>query len=575
MPDKNIEFANIVATPTETSWSQTYNAGRLFAVLSLSKEKKESGEQEHLGNLGKKILNSLEEEYFTLEVKNLESMKGAVSNTLEHLPKDSSSSFIITSIVQNVLYVFGYGFGKALLKRGENLGTILQASEALSSASGFLQDGDIIILETQQFGEIISDQDLSESLDNYPPKEIAETLSPKIHEKEVGGASAVIILFKELPKESAEQEETIGEEIEQERKEFETEKKEVPIRSSFFSYFKKLLKIRPKTIPHSKRVLLSVALVLLLILVGSVYFAVKRQEDAKIQTLFNEVYPPAQKKYDEGIALVSLNQNLAREDLEASQKIIAQAKPKFKKGSKEHQKLLELEKKVEEALSASSGINKVETKLVDFKQSDFLLLVKETKNALAAAQDETSTYYVENTGLFSVDKKNKKTKTLVKNDDDWTEAVGIGVFSKNVYILDRKGKILKFVGGNEKANYFAQNANPDLSNSVGLAIDGAIYVLFKDGSVQKFLRGKPENFTISGLDSPFSNPTQIFTNADSNNLYILDNGNSRVVVFDKKGVYQSQYSADVIRDAKHFEVLEDKKKLYVLSKDKLFEIDLK
>ena len=37
--DNNISFSKIVATPTLNSWSQAYNAGKLFAVLSLQKEK--------------------------------------------------------------------------------------------------------------------------------------------------------------------------------------------------------------------------------------------------------------------------------------------------------------------------------------------------------------------------------------------------------------------------------------------------------------------------------------------------------------------------------------------------------
>ena len=35
--DNNISFSKIVATPTLNSWSQAYNAGKLFAVLSLER----------------------------------------------------------------------------------------------------------------------------------------------------------------------------------------------------------------------------------------------------------------------------------------------------------------------------------------------------------------------------------------------------------------------------------------------------------------------------------------------------------------------------------------------------------
>ena len=64
--DNNISFSKIVATPTLNSWSQAYNAGKLFAVLSLEKTKDPS-EIESLNMLGKDLLERLEQEFFVIE----------------------------------------------------------------------------------------------------------------------------------------------------------------------------------------------------------------------------------------------------------------------------------------------------------------------------------------------------------------------------------------------------------------------------------------------------------------------------------------------------------------------------
>ena len=73
----DVAFAKIVPTPTPVSWSQAYHAGKLFAVLSLTK--KEAPEDVNaLGLLGKEILNTLEQEYFVIEDKNLITIKQAI-----------------------------------------------------------------------------------------------------------------------------------------------------------------------------------------------------------------------------------------------------------------------------------------------------------------------------------------------------------------------------------------------------------------------------------------------------------------------------------------------------------------
>ena len=111
MSDSNLTFAKIVANPNAYSWSQAYNAGKLFAVLSLEAEE-ESQEKDYLNVLGKEILDTLEQEFFTLETKDLESIKQAVITTSEKIPQEINCSFVICSVVGNVLYVYILGNGK-------------------------------------------------------------------------------------------------------------------------------------------------------------------------------------------------------------------------------------------------------------------------------------------------------------------------------------------------------------------------------------------------------------------------------------------------------------------------------
>jgi len=599
MPETNVTFAKIVANPTAYSWSQAYNAGKLFAVLSLERNEENLEEKDGLNLLGKEILDNLEQEYFTLETKDLDSIKNAVLVTSKKIPEDVFCSFVICALVNNLLYAFILGKGRVDVKREEKLGTILYVEEGLPSsvkaASGFLQNDDIIILQTKQFSDIVSTDTLAASLDSQPPSEIAETLAPKIHgnEKEQSGAAAIVLSYKgsEQTEEALEPEEKeeAGEKIiEPQEKEEGMPQAAVEITSSgLFSKLSNPLSLilgklklpKMEGFNHSKKLLLTVVVIIAVVLVASIILAVKKQNDAKTQALFSQVYPPAQKKYDEGQNLLGLNQNLAHDSFTASQKILEDGKSKFPAKSKEELQILTLLEKVNLALSSSSGINLVKAQSVDSKISSLLSVEIKNSGANYTTQDDKNIYFVNSNGVSSVAKSGGTAKVIIKPSDLPKNIGGLGIYFGNIYVLDKDGKqINKFVqtsSGFGQANYFAGGTEPDLASATSIAIDGSIWILFKDGTIEKFTKGKADTFSISGLDKGFSNPTRIYTTVDFDNIYVLDSGNSRIVVLDKNGSYKAQYQADILKNASDFEVLEADKKVYVLSSGKVYQIDLK
>jgi len=353
MAEKNIVFANIVSTPTLNSWAQAYNAGKLFAVLSLKKEPEEARtEEEGLNAIGKKILNSLEQEFFTLETKDLRSIKGAIEITIQKIPQDVESSFVIGSIVSNVLYLFVLNKGRVNIKREEKIGSIIDGdkdSEKLKASSGYLKNGDIIVIQTEQFASLVSESTLSSALDHQSPSEISEILAPLIHGTEEGGAAAVIIEYKE-DKESLEAEEETVIAPEKENVEEELPVYEEESGSSFFKNFKEKIKLPRLKINHSKKIYLTIAVVIFLILVSTIFLAVKKQEDAKTKAIFDQYYPEASKKYQDGQALVDLNQNLARDNFQAAQNLLKQGETKLPKNSSEEKQVETLLQKVNKNL---------------------------------------------------------------------------------------------------------------------------------------------------------------------------------------------------------------------------------
>lgn len=574
---ENITFAKIVANPNEYSWSQAYNAGRLFAVLSLENQG-ETKEKDFLNVLGKEVLDTLEQEFFTLETKDLESIKKAVLETSAKIPEEIVCSFVICAFVNNILYTYILGNGKILLKRNGKLGTLLESAEkkadSLKSASGFLEDGDIIILQTKQFANIISAATLSEFLDNLPPAETAENIAPLVHEKEESGAAAIIINYKSplgINESVVAPEE---EEIKEEKPAF---TKKLKISDNLKSFLTKIKLPKNLEINHSRKVILTVVVVIVIVFAGSVFFAVKKQQDTKIQALFNQIYPEASKKYEEGQGLLDLNQNLARDSFSKAKKLLEEGKDKFGKNSKEEKQILALLAKVNSSLESSSGIKESSAKEVSAGES-FYLSAQLKNTAIYFSYDDKNIYGLTSDAVYSLDKEGKNKKQIIKNDRAWEDGVALFPYFGNIYVLDKKqNQILKFVAGSlgfSKVNYFS-DTKPNFSNAVSLAIDSSIYVLSSNGTIDKFTKGKTDSFSISGLDMPFKNPTRIYTNINNDNIYVLDNGNSRIVILDKNGAYKAQYKADIIKTAKDFDVFEKDKKIFVLSSGKIYQIDLK
>lgn len=651
MAETNLAFSKVVATPTPTAWSQAYSAGRLFAALSLQIDTIPEAGEEHLTSIGKDLISTLESEFFTLESKDLDSIKRALEVTVGKLREDIKISLIVCFLNENILYLFAAGGGKAVLKRGDKIGTVLQAEDEgpnIKSASGYVQEEDVIILQTKSFLHIIPSSTLASSLDYNNPDEIAENLAPFVHEKAEGGASAVILLYKEgqvqnisedaaaslseneeevessrespenpsdeglipvedldektpdLQKESSQAKEDIDEELtepqeqanpqatqpidelEETRESLATETASPfltdrqPRRKKLsFNFGLGFLPKIPSGLSHQRKIVLTIAAVLILVIIAISFLAIRNKEGSQNKEHFASVIAQAQEKYEEGQSLKDLNASLAQESFRNAKKILDENKSKFKENSDEGKQISSLLDKVNGEVNTASEGESTTAKEVDKSESKLLSYELNNSSASFFSQNEDFVYFLDGKGVSRIDKGNDEKEEIIKKD--WKTEGGIGIFGSNIYVLDKDDGILKFVPSDDaysKTDYFPSDS-PDLSNATNMAIDGSVYVLFNDGGVKKYTRGKEESFAVSGLDKPLSKSAKIFTNEGADSLYVLDSGNSRIVVLDKDGKFITAYSASVLKNAKDIDVQEASKKIFILSGGKVYQVDIK
>jgi hypothetical protein len=122
------------------------------------------------------------------------------------------------------------------------------------------------------------------------------------------------------------------------------------------------------------------------------------------------------------------------------------------------------------------------------------------------------------------------------------------LYNNTVYLLDAAvGQIWRYrLDGNRMRAipaYFRSPYNP-LKESLDFAIDGAIYVLLKNGAVLKYFDRRPQPFMISGLpDGSLVQPAAIALSGEDmtqGQVFILD-ASGAVVVLSKSGQFIRQY----------------------------------
>jgi hypothetical protein len=600
----SVSFAKIVGSATETMWSQIYHAGDLFAVVSLTTVE----DHPELNSMGKEIFNTLEADFFSLEEKKLTTIKEVIAGSVRSLPPEVTISASIAYSRDAILYLFLIGSGEILMRREDKIGVLLQQKqgprEHILASSGYLKHSDVLLLETGAFAKLYPESEVKEAMELPLPNAITEHLTEKT-DTLPGNAAALALVYQGVTSPDAptiasamrrehqaaepsakepgvaepNEEQDDAKSLPQPETEppLEEEDKVAPVKSDSpsednvttnDSRFKVLPTLAFPSL--SRRVLFgAIAVILIAFLVAAIFLTKQHSQSVETKTVYQQTLREAQEKFDEAEGLKNLNAALAQDDYKKARGIIKAGLPKVPKGSREEQELLTLLKKVEGKIAGTEG-ESVSAKAVDLSENPLLTLAAE-KGTPFVTDDDGKYFALNSTAVF-----NEKNAAVIKNDDAWEKAGGIAGYNGNIYVLDKGGAVLKFAAGGDgygKSSYFSGNA-PSLLTASGIAIDGSVWLLFTDGSIKKYTKAKDDGFTISGLPSPMKNPTQIFTNTETDNVYILDRGNSRIVVLTKDGAFKKAYKATQLTTATVIDVQEKEQKIYILSGKNLFMIPL-
>ena len=181
-----------------------------------------------------------------------------------------------------------------------------------------------------------------------------------------------------------------------------------------------------------------------------------------------------------------------------------------------------------------------------------------------------------------IDYSNERFQFMDSSDGAFHSAVAIESYNGRMYLLDSETKqVWKYSRKRESyGNAEEYISEGELNDVVDFAIDGYIYILQSNGDIAKFDRGVQTGFTIAKPPlEKMDNPTNIFTELDLNQLFVLEPEDNRVLVFDKDvqgegAVYNGQYVFDGVGDLKDIFFDKDSNRLYLLDSQKLYEFEL-
>lgn len=202
------------------------------------------------------------------------------------------------------------------------------------------------------------------------------------------------------------------------------------------------------------------------------------------------------------------------------------------------------------------------------------------ENGVAHLSDKSIILSTNPAGIALFDTKDdtllKQTIQLPSGDSVVTD---LAVFGNRLYLHDQKaGNIFVFnktLRGYSSGVPWIEDASAPKTGIQSLAIDGNIFALYKDGSIQRFFKGAPAEFSAEKVDPPLHNiEGDIMTTDTLQYIYILDSTNKRVIVFTKKGALVQQIFLNENTDLRAMAIHPDEQKLYALDGTRLLEVSL-
>src|SRR3989344_1442751 len=605
-----LKIAQVIGLNTDQKAAQAISSARdgdntFLAVLELTSD--------DAFTKGRQALSELEDFYFEFEGSPAEKLTASFKEAKEKFSGEGDFYLCLAAVSGKALYLMGKGAVEVYLKRANKLSPLLSPDKSAQLISGFLQESDRVLFSTKSLVTFLADE-LEKSL-NLPIEIFEEEVGGKIGSSnmEDQGLAGLIIEAQgedpEIPPLSDSEENGVNESADQL-----VDKKRI-VFPKIFAKVPNMLKKLASYFPKSGRGRVIIAIILLLIIAGGSGYKYKLSRDQEKKAQFTKALQEAQDDFNGAKGLAMLNPLEAKNKLESAKNKINQALKLRPNNSDAINFQKQLEEQSQAILQESSvsdfpvfmdlDLIKKNFRATGMSLSDSKLLLldpgvknlvvvdlgKKSKQILAGSEQlgdaaaaslngGLAFIYSKDKGVLKIDVTNSKLSIVAKTDKEWGGVADIYGFAGNIYLLDQtSNQIWKYLptsgGYSDKREYLSKGTKVDFSSALRMQIESSVYVLKAGGEILRFTKGDKDNFSLGGLDKGVKDPKSFFVSSDTDNLYLLDSGNSRLLILTKTGSYKGQISGEKFAQAADLVVDEQGKKVYLLDGSKIYSVDLK
>jgi hypothetical protein len=161
----------------------------------------------------------------------------------------------------------------------------------------------------------------------------------------------------------------------------------------------------------------------------------------------------------------------------------------------------------------------------------------------------------------------------LRRSSSWSSAAAIAAYDGNLYVLDPAGnqvhRYLPASSGFDSEPTAALTGQNRLTDAETLAVGGDIYVGLKDGVVRRYSTGVEAPFQLASIDRPLKTVTDIVASTTSDEVFLADAGNKRIVAASRDGRFLRQYVSNALTDIRALALDPTGSQLYVVVGDAL------
>ena len=173
--------------------------------------------------------------------------------------------------------------------------------------------------------------------------------------------------------------------------------------------------------------------------------------------------------------------------------------------------------------------------------------------------------------LFAVEPESLASPLPLRRTNTWTSVAAISAFDGNFYVLDPLGsqvhRYFPAATGFDSEPGPALSGQPDLEDAVAMALNGDIFILRRDGQILRFQTGVNLGFSLAGIDRSLKGPSAISVAPNTDEIYITDAGNKRIVIATLDGIFLRQLVSADFTDLRATAVDASGTNLYVIVGD--------